>query len=344
MKREELLQQIKILAQQKKISQRDLIEAFTSGSSLDTSAAETEESFIQKIGIPELLTYIGGGIVFAGIAIFIWQNWFNLDFGTKVAITLGAGITSYILGLFLYQTKRTEIIGHGFFLISSLTLSIGLWVIFQHWATDSSLYSLQILISATMLVLYLSTALILRKNIFIIFSIVFGTWLFFSSTSYIAQLYAPVLLQSWWIFGQYRMYRFALVSICYLLLGYFFGTINRRLLHNLLYNVGIFLLLTSTFFLTSPEESWRVAAERQNFFREFLYPFIILGTMLLGIYLKRTAFLVWSSLFLMLFILRITLIYFSTGLGWPLALVISGLALMGVGYLFFVLKNKYINE
>lgn len=36
--------------------------------------------------------------------------------------------------------------------------------------------------------------------------------------------------------------------------------------------------------------------------------------------------------------------YFKDSLGWPLALVISGMMLMGVGFLTFRLKRRYLNE
>jgi len=45
----------------------------------------------------------------------------------------------------------------------------------------------------------------------------------------------------------------------------------------------------------------------------------------------------------MAYILKITFEYFSSGLGWPLALVIAGLAMIGVGYMSISLKKKYLS-
>ncbi len=54
------------------------------------------------------------------------------------------------------------------------------------------------------------------------------------------------------------------------------------------------------------------------------------------------ALLVFGSLFLGGYLAKITGEYFSDSLGWPLALVLVGFMLMGVGYLTFRLKRTYL--
>jgi hypothetical protein len=44
----------------------------------------------------------------------------------------------------------------------------------------------------------------------------------------------------------------------------------------------------------------------------------------------------------MIYILKITGEYFQDGLGWPLALVLAGLALIAVGYVAVYVNNKYL--
>ena len=47
---------------------------------------------------------------------------------------------------------------------------------------------------------------------------------------------------------------------------------------------------------------------------------------------------------LMAYILKITSEYFSSGLGWPLALILAGLAMIGVGYMSISIKKKYLSS
>ena len=67
-----------------------------------------------------------------------------------------------------------------------------------------------------------------------------------------------------------------------------------------------------------------------------------MGIIFLSIYVKNKAFLVFGSMFLMGYILKITSEYFAQSLGWPLALVIAGLALIATGYFSFYLNKKYL--
>ena len=78
-------------------------------------------------------------------------------------------------------------------------------------------------------------------------------------------------------------------------------------------------------------------------FWELIYPGLVFGALFLSVHIKSKAFLTWGTLFLMAYILKITSEYFSSGLGWPLALVIAGLAMIGVGYMSLSLKKKYLS-
>ena len=77
-------------------------------------------------------------------------------------------------------------------------------------------------------------------------------------------------------------------------------------------------------------------------FWELIYPGLVFGTLFLSVHVKSKAFLTWGTLFLMAYLLKITSEYFSSGLGWPLALVLAGLMLIGTGYMSFSLKKKYM--
>lgn len=323
--KEEILQYIRKLAEQKVISRNELIEAFDSGSHVKQDIAYTK-----KFGVAEILYYIGGAIVFLGILILLWQNWSTLGFATKVLATLGSGIAAYFVGLIFSRNERTETLDVAFYLISALVTPIGLWIIFDNAGFDTSSYALQSLISGILLLTYLLSLFVLRKNIFALFSILFGTWLFFSLTGWMA---GGASLND---FGLY-MYSVLVVGIAYILMGYSFSKSMRASLSGFLYNFGILGVLGSAFALGGWEP-------KQNVIWELIYPILVFGALFLSVHIKSSAFLTWGTLFLMAYILKITAEYFSTGLGWPLALVIAGLAMIGAGYMFFSIKKKYFSS
>jgi hypothetical protein len=73
-----------------------------------------------------------------------------------------------------------------------------------------------------------------------------------------------------------------------------------------------------------------------------LYVPVIFAVLFLSVYLKSQAFLRVGSAFLMFYIIKISSKYFTDSLGWPLALVLAGFLLIGVGYFAHYLSNKYI--
>lgn len=322
--KQEILQYIQTLAKQKTVTRDELIDAYDSGGSLRHDVVLTK-----KLGVVEILYYIGGAIVFLGISILLWQNWSTLGIGTKVIATFGSGIAAYFVGLLLSQDKRTETAGLAFYLIYALVTPIGLWVVFDSAGFDASSYASQTLISSIMFIACLLSLFVFRKNIFTLFTILFGTWLFFSFTSWLVD---DILYFNDW---KFYMYRVLIIGATYMLMGYAFSKNERVSLSGFLYGFGILGVLGATFALGgwSPD---------QNVFWELIYPGIVFASLFLSVYIKSKACLTWGTFFLMAYILKITSEYFSTGLGWPFALIMAGLAMIGVGYMSLSIKNKYL--
>lgn len=322
--KEEILQYIKTLAEQKIITKDELDLAYDSGNGIKTDIILTK-----RLGISEILYYIGGAIVFLGIAILLAQNWSTLGFGTKVLATLGAGVAAYFVGVLFSRDEQMETAGSAFYLISALIIPMGLYVVFDNAGFDASSYGSQSLISGILFGMYLLSYLVFRKNVFTLFSILFGTWLFFSLTSFM------IGSGAYFNNGKFYEYRVLAAGITYILLGYAFSKNERAPLSNFLYGFGIFGFLGAALSLGGWEPN-------QNVFWELIYPGLIFGTLFLSVHIKSKSFLTWGTLFLMAYILKITSEYFSNGLGWPLALVIAGLSMIGVGYMSISLKKKYL--
>ena len=186
------------------------------------------------------------------------------------------------------------------------------------------------IISGILLCMYLSSYVVFRKNIFTLFSIIFGTWLFFSLTSWMV---SGGLYFNDWSFYEYRLLA---VGLAYMLIGYNFSKNKSVSLSKYLYAFGIFGFLGAALSLGG----WK---PEQNMFWVLIYPLLAFGTLLTSVYIKSKSFLTWGTLFLMAYILKITSEYFGDSLGWPLALVIAGLAMIGAGYMSISLKNKYLS-
>lgn len=323
--KEEILQYIKILAEQKTITKEELNLAYDG-----EVGFKEEEVLSKKSSIPEILYYIGGAVVFLGIAILIWENWDTLGFATKILSTLGSGVAAYLVGVLFNKEAKTEKVGIAFYLISALVIPMGLYIAFDNAGFDISSYGFEVLISGILLSMYLSSYVVFRKNIFTLFSIIFGTWLFFSLTNWMVG--ESLYFNDW----RFYAYRLLAVGLAYMLIGYNFSKNKSTPLSKPLYAFGIFGFLGAAISLGG----WK---PEQNIFWVLIYPFLVFGTLFTSVYIKSKSFLTWGTFFLMAYILKITSEYFGDSLGWPLALVIAGLSMIGVGYMSISLKNKYLS-
>lgn len=326
MQKEEVLRQIRNLASKRIVSIDEVTAAYDEGvkAQIDTDITVTRQSTISDI-----MYYVGGAIVFIGISVLIWQHWSALNNTTKIIATLGSGVASYITAVFLSRNERLKAASIAFYFISALVSPLGLYVTFDIAGFHVSSYGTQSLISGILLVTYLLSYAVYRKTVFIVFNIIFGTWLFFSFTSYLVGS-NPYFT---WKFSAYRV---LCAGLTYLLLGYHFSQLSKRALTGALYGFGIFYFLGAALVLGG----WN---PNQNMLWELVFPGFVFGVMFLSIQLRSRSFLTFGSIYLIVYLLKITAEYFSKSLGWSLALVLVGLALIAIGYLHFNLRKKYFS-
>ena len=324
MNKEELLKQVRSLAAQHLVTREEVTTAFDAGGRRDADVEVTRQT-----GISHILYYVGGAVVFLGISVLIWQHWSALNSATKILSTLGSGVAAYIAAAFLSRNERLENVSRAFYFLSALVTPLGLHVTFDVAGFDTGSNGVQSLVSGILLVTFLLSYFAYRKTVFTIFNIIFGTWLFFSFTGFLVGSNP----QFGWEFSAYRVLCTGLV---YALLGYSLTETPQRALTGALYDFGVFCFLGAALALGD----WK---PHQNGFWELIFPGLVFGVMFLSVYLKSKAFLTFGSIYLMAYILKITYEYFAQSLGWPLALVLTGLGLIAIGYLHFNLKKKYLS-
>jgi len=325
MDKQTLIKGIKNSASQGQITKDELIRAYEEG-----AGAEKDNVLTKRVGISDILYYIGGAIVFIGIAVLVWQNWNTLSNAVKILTTLGSAVLAYIIGILLCRKEKLEAIGQAFYFISALVLPIGLHIIFDIAGLETDSAGTMSLLFAILFVFFLASYYILKKNIFIIFVVIFGTLLFVTFTNYIlvknTNIEEEKILQ----------YQMLTVGLAYMPIGYLLSRGEKKFLTGPLYSFGSVFFLGAAMLLGGNKP-------HANAFWEIIFPFLVFGIMLLSVVVKSKAFLTFGALFLMVYILKITSEYFAEGLGWPISLVIAGLLLMFIGYFTLHLKKKYFS-
>lgn len=320
MEKQELLNEIKKLAETNQLTKDEIM--------LQFPVSNTLEQHSSKFNISEILYFIGAAIVFIGIAILAGQNWEAFNSMTRILIVLGSAIVSYGIAVVMNKQDRSSNVSIAFFTLSALLLPGGLNVLFNETGIDIYNSLTQAMIFLASLAVFMYTYYLFKKPAFHVFNIAYATIAFFALTSYFATN------SDFFLDWRFSAYRFLLVGLSYLSLGYYFSEDREHNLSGVLYASGILAVLGSTLALGG----WK---PDQSVFWELIYPFLVFGVIYLSTFIRSKSFLLFGAIFLMGYIVKITSEYFADSTNWPLALMLCGFVLIGIGYFTFRLKQKY---
>lgn len=323
MQKAELLSRVSEGAQRGEVSQEELLAAYQSGLS-----AQSDKILSQKVSLSEIFYYLGGMIVFLGIVISVSQN-YSRDLTSQLWLTLGVMIVTAVVGWGLILQRPTEHLGSAFFFISALLGPVAGFLVTRSLGYDFGSSGVQSVVSLILLSWFLLHFIVLRKTLFVIFSIIFGTWLLYSLIG--LTMGSDELLYHGEVFFEYRV---LILSVIWLYLGYVFSRGQRTAVSGFLYGFGIVVFLGAALALGGWEP-------RQNLGWEIAFPFLVFGAISLSLKIHSRAFLTFGTLYLMAYIIKITSEYFSDGVGWPLALMFAGILLMAVGWVYLYVGKKY---
>ena len=322
MDKQQLLDELKQMAAAGQVSQGEVLAAFTT--------ADASSAMSKSLSLSEIMYYIGGAIVFLGIIVLGYQNWDSFNSPLRILITLGSAVAAFVIGALLYRYENLKKVSQAFFLLAGLLAPLGLNVLFKEQGIDISSDTSQALIYLLLTSIFFGSMYFFRQTIILFFGIIFASTLFhfiinvIVGQNLLAENYSKV-----WEYGMLT------TGVAWMLLGYYFKDGFYKAITGALYGFGVLGFLGATIALGG----WN---PNQNAFWELIYPLLVFGVIFLSVYVKSKAFLVFGTIFLIAYILKLTSEYFSSGLGWPLALVLAGLAIMAVGYYAVRINKRYL--
>ena len=277
-----------------------------------------------------VLYYIGAGIVFLGLVIFIGQQWENLNSALRIFLTLGSRVALFWSAILLDVSRKIDRVPAALHFIAGFLIPGGIFVTLFEMGFEGSDLGPGI-IFAVLAILYVVADRLFPKVLLTAFSVLYGT--------------IGVILVTEGLLGgepvfdmvDFNAYRFLGIGAAYLFLGYAMRDTIRSGLTPWLYGFGTLAVMGSTLALQGFEPN-------QSLFWEILYPGIVFGMMFLAVHLRSRVMLFLGAIFLVGDIFKMTAEYFEDSLGWPLMLVLAGFVLIGVGYLTFYVNRRYISK
>lgn len=293
--RQNALAQIAALAQSHGLSAEDI------AAHLHQSGQSAPEA--QRNLLVTMLSYLGGLLVFCGIGYAISLQWDTLGSAQRILVTFGTGFSALLLGLACLRDQRFVRATTPLFLIAGLLQPTGLFVMLKEYASgnDGALACVIVFtpLAAQMLALFAK----LRRTSLLFLGITYTTIALW------AAMYKIGMDQSVIAFG---------IGVSGLLLA---GLINRsadRALAPLSYFVFAGFVAGGAFELLEG-----------SFLDILLIPvgaFLILGS----IRARSRTFLFTAMLSMLCYLCYYTATYFANTMGWPLALIVIGLAMIGL--------------
>lgn len=305
--KDDVLQDIVALMQHNKITLAEVSRALDDAS-MQMSAAPA--SVLSK-----LFGYIGGIFVFAGIGVFISMYWDDFSSASRVIVTLGTGLIAFVMGLFCLSEQKYERVATPLFLIASVLQPTGIMVMLDEYSSGGDVRHGLLFMAAYMLVQQGATFWAKQRTVLAFSAIIFGC-IFFANLFDLWDLDEKLI-------G-------TVIGSSLLCLTYAIQRSKHMAIAPFWYFVGAVLLLWSIF-------EW------------------VEGSLFEPIYLGMTAFMIFLSTFvrsrtlliigtfaMLIYIGYYTAEHFANAVGWPIALVIIGIALIGLSALAIRLNNQYI--
>ncbi len=310
MEKEKKLEEIRKLLEGDEITKKDLFHILI------------KENF-GKDSLKQVFSFFGGFIIFLWIVFLAFLHWESFwDIG-QVFLTLWSWLVFYLIWVFLILKSKNFLISNVFLLLSAFLLPVGV-IVFESnflevsWYTENLFYSIMFAIFALCFFL-----INLLKNLnFIVFWI-----LAFGSLSYIMFI---GFLDNFLYIENISYYTYMILGVFHI----FFWVILSGWFYN---KVGVFAswIWSFLFFV-----SFFWLCVKEGIIVELLYFAFLIFAVFVSIRFFYKPFLVFSLIFLVIYIFYITSEHFEEFIAWPVSLIVSGTLLIVIpNYLGYKNKN-----
>ena len=307
--KQDALQEILTLARLNGLSAEDIIRAM----------GDKKEAAVKETGgvIARLFGYIGGILVFAGICIFIGQLWDDFGSYARVLVTLGTGFAVFLFALAAMDHEKYDRAATPLLLIAALFQPSGIFVMLEEFSRGGKPEHGVLFMAGVMLLQQGLTFWQKKRTTLAFTSIVFGG-IFFAT-----------LLDIWEVDDE-------LIGLCLgtslMCISWALSQSPHRAISAFWYFIGSVILLVS-------------------------FGDVVEGTAAEPLFLGLSAFLIFLStrarsrtlllvgtVAMLCYIGYFTGKHFGDSLGWPIILILCGVAFFGIGALALRINAKYIRE
>jgi hypothetical protein len=305
--RDEALKQIIELATEHKVSVREFANHMHASEEQQTHYAPTRRLF----------AYLSGICIFSGISAYINMFWHEMNSFERVIITLGCGIALHVMALVSLRDGRYARAASPLFLMSSVLIPTGLFVLFFEWPVIYDPRYQALAVFGFMLVQQSATFYTAKLSTLLFFILAYG-----------AAFFATIFD----LLGMSDTFSGIIIGASLLCLSYGINKIRHTSMSGFWYLFGGLLFLGYSFDLL-----------RGSYF-EILYLGIACAMVYMSV-LSHSRILMTVSVGAMLsYIAYFTIEHFEDSIGWPVTLILLGVFFSAVSAEAWKLNRKFFQN
>lgn len=309
LQKEEALHDIVLLAKHHDISLDEIANAL---------ASSPQKPNQQTPGIlSKLFGYIGGIFIFSGIGVFISMYWVDFSSAQRVITTLGTGLITFFMGIACLIDKKYEPAATPLFLMSSILQPTGILVMLHEYSSGGDPRYGLLFMSIYMLIQQGATFVAKERTVIAFSAILFGC-IFFANLFDIWDMNEKLI-------G-------TVIGVSLMSIAYSLNQSRHTAIAPFWYFVGSMILM------------WSVFEALRNTVFEPIYLGLSAFIIFLSTCVRSRTLLLTGTLAMLIYIGYYTAQHFANTVGWPIALMMIGIALVALSALAVRLNNKYIKQ
>ena len=305
----EALEQILEIARAHGLTPADISAAFED---TDPGREKLSGSLLGRI-----LGYLGGTFIFAGLGVFIALNWDVMNSAARIIITLGSGITAFIMAIVASLDERYAKVRTPLYLIAAALQPVGILVAIDEFSSVGDWHYAALLTAGIMGFQQVAVFWQKRDTVLLFTSLVFALWFFGVALDlvHVDEEFVALILGT------------SILSLC-------IGLENTRhrgmtpfwyLAGSVLFFHGLFELVQRTAF-------------------ELVFLAVACAGVFLSTWVRSRTLLFVCTIAILTYISYFTAEHFQDSLGWPLVLILLGLVFIALSAVAMRINKRYISN
>ena len=306
--KEQALKQIAQVAREHDLTPAEILEELASPAGASDSGTSV---------VTSLFGYLGAIFLLVGLGVFIEMQWKAMGSAARIAVTLGSGIAVFVAAVLADRSEQRRNTAVPLFLLAAVLQPMGILVTIAEFSKGGDDRHAILLTSGILLIQQCVTFLKTGRTTLLLTTLIFGVCAYGVSLD-LLDLDGDLIVCT--------------LGLSVLFVTYWIDSSPHAAITPFWYFVGATAMLGGLFSLLKDSSV------------EILMLAASCAVVVLSIWVKSRLLLLVGAVAILSYVIYYTAEHFADVIGWPIALILLGLLLIGLSAVAFRINRKYIAE